>query len=184
MVRKLENLALSYLRRFLASEGHDTDDHADDDGDHGSFGVHISYEDLYFTLIFLTCVYVSGVIASRFLRMPPLVGEIVCGILLGPPLADKVPYAESWVLLGELGLILLVIEAGIDIDLATLKLIGPRGLLIAMVGSVLPIALGMLIAWLLNVTDTKGIIASGACFGPTSLGIALNILRTGGILNT
>ena len=75
-------------------------------------------------------------------------------------------------------------EAGIDIDLSTLKLIGSRGFLIAFFGSILPIGLGMLITYLLNVTDTKGVIAAGACFGPTSLGIALNILRTGGVLNT
>jgi len=79
---------------------------------------------------------------------------------------------------------LLVIEAGIDIDLSTLKLIGTRGCLIAFVGSILPIGLAMLISWMLNITDTIGIIASGAVFGPTSLGIALNVLRGGGILNT
>lgn len=81
-------------------------------------------------------------------------------------------------------LVLLVIEAGIDIDLSTLKLIGTRGFLIAFVGSILPIGLGMLITYLLNVADTTGIIAAGAVFGPTSLGIALNILRNGGVLNT
>ncbi len=79
---------------------------------------------------------------------------------------------------------LLVIEAGIDIDLSTLKLIGTRGLLIAVMGSIFPIGIGMLITYFLNITDTKGIIAAGAVFGPTSLGIALNILRNGGILNT
>ena len=81
-------------------------------------------------------------------------------------------------------MVLLVIEAGIDIDLSTLKLIGTRGCLIAILGSIFPIGLGMLIAYLLGITDTKAVIAAGAVFGPTSLGIALNILRGGGILNT
>ena len=83
-------------------------------------------------------------------------------------------------------LILLVLEAGIDIDLSTLKLIGTRGFMIAFFGSILPIGIGMFIAYILGVDggDTKAIIASGATFGPTSLGIALNILRSGGILNT
>lgn len=77
-----------------------------------------------------------------------------------------------------------MIEAGIDIDVSTLKLIGTTGFLIAIVGSILPIGIAMLITWILNVTDTIGIIATGCVFGPTSLGIALNILRGGGILNT
>lgn len=82
-------------------------------------------------------------------------------------------------------LIILVLEAGIDIDVSTLKLIGSRGMLIAIFGSILPIGLGMLIAFAIGVDGgAKAIIAAGAVFGPTSLGIALNILRGGGILNT
>lgn len=70
---------------------------------HSEVGVHISYEDLYSTIIFLACIYVSGQVASRLLRMPSLVGEIFCGILLGPPLADFVSYPEAFVMLGEVG---------------------------------------------------------------------------------
>lgn len=84
----------------------------------------------------------------------------------------------------QYSLILLVVEAGIDIDLSTLQLIGTRGFLIAFIGSIAPIGLGMLITWILDITDVRGIIAAGAVFGPTSLGIALNILRGGGVLNT
>lgn len=67
-----------------------------------SFGVHIEYEDLYDTLLFFVAIYVSGKLAA-LVKMPSLVGEIVCGILLGPPLADFVPNPEAFVLLGELG---------------------------------------------------------------------------------
>ena len=64
-------------------------------------------------------------------------------------------------------------------------MIGTRGLLIAIIGSILPIAIGIVIAIILDGTnDIKSSIAAGATFGPTSLGIALNILRSGGILNT
>ena len=86
-------------------------------------------------------------------------------------------------MLGEIGLILLVIEAGIDIDLTTLKLIGSRGLIIAIVGSVLPIVIAFGIALAIG-TPMTGAIAAGASFGPTSLGIAMNILRQGKIVNT
>ena len=78
-------------------------------------------------------------------------------------------------------LILLVIEAGIDIDMTVMKLVGTRGLMIAVVGSFLPIGVGVLIAWIIKVEDWKAIIASGAVFGPTSLGIALNVLKGGKI---
>eukprot|EP00804_Cyclotella_cryptica_P028486 CCRYP_014781-RA/>CCRYP_014781-RA protein AED:0.02 eAED:0.02 QI:317/1/1/1/1/1/3/2257/834 len=152
--------------------------------EHGSGGVHIAYEDLYASMVFFAMIYVGGQLASRLLRMPSLVGEIFVGILLGPNLADYVPYPISFVMLGEIGLILLVIEAGIDIDLTTLKLIGSRGLIIAIVGSILPIAIAFVIAYALDSGDIISAIAAGSCFGPTSLGIAMNILRQGKIVNT
>ena len=135
-------------------------------------------------MVFFAMIYVGGQIAARLLRMPSLVGEIFAGILLGPNLADYVPYPISFVMLGEIGLILLVIEAGIDIDLTTLKLIGSRGLIIAIIGSILPIAIAFVIALALDPGNITSAIAGGACFGPTSLGIAMNILRQGKIVNT
>ena len=67
------------------------------------FGVHIEYTDLYKTVVFLVAIYFSGQVASRFLRMPDLVGEIICGIIMGPELLDFVHNAEAWVMFGELG---------------------------------------------------------------------------------
>jgi Kef-type K+ transport system membrane component KefB len=160
--------------RLLASSGEE----------HSDFGFHIEFGDLYRTILYFTCIYIMGQFASRVLQMPSLVGEIFCGILMGPPLADYVPNAETLVLIGEVGLILLVIEAGIDIDMSVMKLVGTRGLMIAIVGSFLPIAVGVLVAWVIKVGDWKAIVASGSVFGPTSLGIALNVLKGGGVLNT
>jgi len=160
-----------------------------DDGAHrflggGDFGgVHVEFLCIFKSVAFLTAIYLSSQIASRLLRMPGLVGEIFCGILLGPALANLVPFKYSWVMLGEIGLIFLVMEAGIDINLDMLKLIGSRGVTIAFLGSIFPIAFGFGIALALKL-PIKAAIATGAAFGPTSLGIALNILRGGGILNT
>jgi hypothetical protein len=84
--------------RLLGGGGGD-----DEDGSGHDFGVHIKPEDLYKTVVFLTAIYVSGQIASRYLKMPDLVGEIVCGIVMGPELLDFVANPEGWVLFGELG---------------------------------------------------------------------------------
>eukprot|EP00591_Stephanopyxis_turris_P003514 CAMPEP_0195521100 /NCGR_PEP_ID=MMETSP0794_2-20130614/17952_1 /TAXON_ID=515487 /ORGANISM="Stephanopyxis turris, Strain CCMP 815" /LENGTH=778 /DNA_ID=CAMNT_0040650573 /DNA_START=46 /DNA_END=2382 /DNA_ORIENTATION=+ len=181
-----------FMHRLLASEAddhgdthsdvdaHGADDHADG---HSEFGVHITYEDLYASIIFFTAIYVLGVLCSRLLKFPELVGQVFAGIILGPPVLNYVPNAEAFVMLGEIGLILLVLEAGIDVDLTTLHLIGPRGVSIAIIGSILPIGIGIGIGFALGY-DTKASIAAGAAFGPTSLGIAMNILRTAKIINT
>jgi len=184
MPYRMEQYVIEHASRFLAGDAdadHDADHHGEEH--HSEFGVHVTYDDIYYSLLFLTAIYVSGQIAAHILRMPSLVGEIAAGIILGPPLAGIVPIPQAFVLLGEIGLLLLVIEAGIDIDLGTLKLIGARGVIIAFLGSIFPIGIGVMLALALGI-DMKGAIATGASFGPTSLGIALNILRSGGILNT
>lgn len=152
-------------------------------GGESEFGVHIKYEELWQAMIYLTGVYVMGYIFDRVFYCPALVGQIAAGIILGPQLIDLVPYEEAFVLLGEIGLVLLVIEAGVDIDVTTLKLIGKRGVIIATLGSIFPIVIGLGIALILG-ADIKAAIAAGASFGPTSLGIAMNILKTGKIINT
>ena len=152
-------------------------------GGESEFGVHIKYEELWFAMIYLTCIYAMGFLFERVLFCPALVGQIAAGIIFGPQLVNIVPYKEAFVLLGEIGLVLLVIEAGVDIDVTTLKLIGKRGVIIATLGSIFPIAIGLAIAYALG-ADTKAAIAAGASFGPTSLGIAMNILKTGKIINT
>ena len=152
-------------------------------GSGNSFGVHIEFMDLWYAMVYLTMIWVLGFIFERVLFCPALVGQIAAGILFGPQLANIVPFAEAFVLFGEIGLVLLVIEAGVDIDVTTLKLIGKRGVIIATLGSIFPIAIGLGIAMALG-AETKAAIAAGAAFGPTSLGIAMNILKTGKIINT
>jgi Kef-type K+ transport system membrane component KefB len=173
--------------RFLADASYNNGDGTAQDGSYAEeeehFGVHITYSDLYSAILFLAAIYAAGVFASSFLRMPSLVGEIIAGILLGPNFASLVPIPEAFVLLGEIGLILLVLEAGVDIDLTTLRLIGSRGVMIAIVGTLIPVALAYLIARLLGLTGVAAV-AAGCTFAPTSLGIAMNILRRAGIVNT
>ena len=91
--------------------------------------------------------------------MPPLVGQIFAGIVCGHAVLDIVPYEEAWVLLGEIGLVLLVIEAGVDINVTTLKLIGKRGVIIAIFGSIFPIAIALITAEaILESPNTFGLI--------------------------
>jgi len=61
---------------------------------HGEFGVHIAYEDLYNSFIFLTCIYVAGRLV-KLIKMPDLVGQIIAGLLLGPNLAGFVPNPQG-----------------------------------------------------------------------------------------
>ena len=72
----------------------------------------------------------------------PLVGEIVAGMLLGPDGVGLVPEPSAWVMVGNLGLVFLVMEGGLHIDVTSLRRVGPIAVVIAVAGTILPIALG------------------------------------------
>lgn len=88
--------------RFLAgSDGSNHESSYGEDDEH--FGVHVHYSDIYASIAFLAAIYASGNLAVRIFGMPSLVGEIFCGIIMGPNLLDFVPSEESFVMLGEIG---------------------------------------------------------------------------------
>lgn len=158
-------------------------------------GVPSSYEDLYLTLVFFAALWLVGdVLCSRFLRVvPSLVGHIAVGILFGPEGLNLIrPSPEQYVVLGNLGLLMIIMQAGLEMDYQTLKRVGSRGVVIAIVGSILPILIGTGIAALLldsNSGDSathakwKSALAAGCSFGPTSAGIAMNVLGQCKVLN-
>lgn len=154
----------------------------EDDGHDSEYTVHVTYEEIYRVLVFLITTYVAGIIAKN-LGMPALVGEIATGFLLGPPLADFVPYKKAFVLVGEIGLIALLLEAGIELDVAQLRQTGTRAMAIAFTGSLLSVGIGMFMSYIFG-NSLKAGLAVGASFAPTSLGVAASALGGGGMINT
>merc|ERR1719273_1040891 len=136
-------------------------------------------------MLFIAALWFAGKLFGKF-GMPELVGEIVFGIILGPHVLNLAGDhgSEMLIVIGEIGLVMLVVEAGVDVDIGMLKLIGPRGVGIAGLGSIIPMAMGFTLSWLFMATDTMTSIAVGACFAPTSMGIALKVLKGAKLLNT
>ena len=133
-------------------------------------------------LVFLIVATGMGIFTSK-LGMPALVGEIVTGFVLGPPLADFVPFPEAMVLVGEIGLIMLLLEAGVELDIAQLKETGTRAVAIGVTGTILPLLVGMGLASTTG-APIKSAMAVGASFSPTSLGVAASALRAGKMIDT
>merc|ERR1719203_1681652 len=92
-------------------------------------------------MIFMALLWFVGKAFSR-IGLPSLVGEIIVGIIMGPNLLNFVPYSDALVVIGEIGLVLLVLEAGIDVSIGHLKVVGRRGLGVAVLGSLLPLGIG------------------------------------------
>lgn len=147
------------------------------------------FVELYRSMVFLLALYMSGdIFCGKLIKIvPPLVGQIGMGIMLGPHGLDwlGIHTTRCWPLLGELGLVLMLCQAGLEMDLEVLQAVGPRGACMALVGSLLPSSIGFLLARFALELPTDAALAVGCSFGPTSAGIALNVLQQcGGILKT
>jgi Kef-type K+ transport system membrane component KefB len=86
-------------------------------------------------------------------------------------------------LIGEIGLIGLMLQAGIEMDVAQLKETGIRSLIMAFTGAMIPLVMGIGLATAAGI-EIRAAIALGSCFSPTSFGVASNALNAGNVLNT
>ena len=77
----------------------------------------------------------------------------------------------------------MVLEAGLEVDLSQLALVGKRGIVVAVAGSLCPLLLGFAVAKAFGLA-TKSALAVGASLAPTSMGISLKVLQDGKVLRT
>jgi Kef-type K+ transport system membrane component KefB len=76
-----------------------------------------------FVLVGFVLGQVGGLIHAQ------LVGEIVAGVLLGDEVMGWLPYQDAIQLLGRVGLVLLVMEGGLSVDITLLPRCAPGGAL-------------------------------------------------------
>lgn len=110
------------------------------------------------------------------LGIPPVIGELTAGLVLGPSLLGWVAPAPTLQALAEIGVVLLLFEVGMDADLSRLAKAGSRSVAVALAGFLLPFALGFGVAyWLFGVAQTTSLLI-GATLTATSIGITARVL--------
>ncbi len=75
---------------------------------------------LSLTLLYLLAA-VLGVVACRSLKLPPMLGYLVVGVLLGPHALSLVKDAQSIAYLGEFGVVFLMFVIGLEFNLPKLQ---------------------------------------------------------------
>ncbi len=88
-------------------------------------------------LLVLFVAWTAGRLSSR-LGYPSVLGELIAGILLGPPLLGLLHADAALELLAELGIILMMVYIGMEIDPRELKRASRAGLLAAIGGFITP----------------------------------------------
>jgi len=130
----------------------------------------------------LGLAFVFGAIANR-LRMPPLVGYLVAGVLVGPHTPGFVADQHLATQLAELGVILLMFGVGLHFSLK--DLLSVRA--IAVPGAIVQIAvatlLGMALSWMLGWTLGAGVVF-GLALSVASTVVLLRALQERRIIET
>ena len=142
-------------------------------------------------LVILTLAKWSGFLFEK-LGLPELVGELVAGVLLGNKGLIGIDFNLTHTLLtshfmeyaAELGLIILLFEAGLESNVRDLLTVGPNALFVAIIGVVLPVFLGTVAANSLGITTGIGSWFIGATLAATSVGITAKILGETGVIKT
>ena len=124
-------------------------------------------------LLLLGAAKLAAEIAER-IRVPAVLAEIVVGILLGPSLLGWVGHGDALLFLGELGVILLLLEVGLETDLGGLRAVGRASVLVGVAGVFLPFLGGFGVADLLG-QPTNTAIFVGAALTATSVGITARV---------
>ncbi len=153
--------------------------------------------------VILLAAKLSGEICERFLKIPPVLGELGAGILIGPfalggvdipglgPLFEDLhsaasgtegftlPISESLWSIAQIGAIILLFTAGLETNLRQfVRYAGPASI-VAVGGSVVPFILGVAVTVAFGYADGFGdpkALFVGAIFTATSIGISVRVL--------
>ncbi|MEO5679562.1 MAG: cation:proton antiporter, partial [Acidimicrobiales bacterium] len=128
-------------------------------------------------LVILIAAKAAAELAER-LKVPAVLGEIVAGVLIGPSVLGLVessgPASGALRVLAEIGVILLLLEVGMEMDVGELSAVGRASLLVGTAGVVVPFALGAGVATALG-EPGKTAIFLGAALTATSVGITARV---------
>ena len=148
----------------------------------------------YSFLLFLAIIMISTKILGLFTRkihMPAVVGALVAGVILGPSCLNLITLTgDTGVFLeqmAEIGVILLMFNAGLETDLSELKKNGVASFVTALIGVIVPLIGGFWYAFFFHTdfSDYDEVLKAvfvGVVLTATSVSITVETLREMGKL--
>jgi len=157
---------------------------------------------LTFALV-LIAARIAGELFERYLKQPPVLGELVAGLVISPfalgglfhdPIilnfatihgAFGLEEFNVMEVISELAVIALLFQAGVETDVRSFLRQGITGALVAFGGVLLPFFFGYFITWWLYPEEgLSGWLFMGATLTATSIGLTVRILMEMGRLKT
>ncbi len=146
----------------------------------------------YTYLLLLALILISTKVlglASEKIHMPQVVGALLAGIILGPSCFGVMHSTDFLVKTAEIGVIMLMFTAGIDTDMNELKRTGPKALIIATFGVLVPLVLcgGLYFFFFGGEFTFENVLKAafvGSVFSATSVSITVETLNEMGKMKT
>jgi Kef-type K+ transport system membrane component KefB len=122
------------------------------------------------------------------LKLPPVVGQIVGGLILGIPLLRAVIFQSAAAtevvdLLAVLGILFLLLLVGLEIDIEKIRESSKEAVLISLSAAIVPLLLGFLFLRLLGYSVIASLVFGGA-LSVTAEGTTVKVLMDANALNT
>lgn len=131
-------------------------------------------------------------IFTKKISMPQVVGALLAGVILGPSCLNVLHETDFINQVAELGVIVLMFTAGLEIDLKEMKRTGKAAFVIAVLGVLVPLATGFAVATIFNrgelAVEGSNLILQNIFIGivltATSVSITVETLRELGKLSS
>jgi Kef-type K+ transport system membrane component KefB len=130
-------------------------------------------------LLQLLGILIASRIFAEFavrLKFPAVIGELLAGVALGPSLLGWIEPSQTFRLLAEIGIILLLFEVGLETDVMQLVRAGGKSIVVAISGFILPFLFGFVLCyWGFGLAMIVSLFVAGTITA-TSIGITLRVL--------
>lgn len=134
-------------------------------------------------LVLIVAARLFGQLFQRF-SQPPIVGEMLAGVLLGPSVLNLIHANAALAGISELAVFLVVLSAGLEMNFndVTDALRG-KGFVIAFLGFIVPLTAGIIVGVAFGL-DVMRTVFLGLCISITALPVAVRILQSFKLLNS
>jgi Kef-type K+ transport system membrane component KefB len=148
---------------------------------------------LFFALgLLITIAKTLGYIATRF-GQPAVLGELVAGVLVGPSVLNLLHIAalfpegssieHTLIEFAEIGVVLLMFSAGLEVDLSSLARVGRTALAAGVLGVIAPVVIAAPVVLLFGYTGDKAVFI-GLILAATSVSISAQVMLELGVLHS
>lgn len=137
-------------------------------------------------LIDLTVVIVIAKVIEEIvvrLHQPPILGDLLAGIIIGPTVLGLVTVTHSIEVIGWLGIVILIFLAGLETDIEAAKKYGIDSLVVALGGVLATFILAFIISYIFSYSFMTCLFIA-AILSPTSVSVTSTTLLELGVIKS